>query len=505
MKYFIPAWYQGDKWWRDLHVPFYLKSTRSDFDDMISLMNMHLKNNKPFKLIHLSYHSGFQLFLHRNNLYEIDYYSVFDYMQNFPQSTPRALDFKAFNWPSETEFIYTLHIIKAIYLNEVTNIYYNEDGFLVWMEKFIDDVKVARYIFDNRGFLSSIILYEHEYETAQLFLDIEGDIVFVEDFATNKITIKKHFDKFKYKEYKDIEQLISEQLQTFIGDKNNYTAIVASDVRHNQVIEEVIPSSSLIFSIFEKRQIDYLNISNIKSKIIVDTKLNELSVSKFLPSTQILRITPFDTQIIPSISNQLYIDYIGIFIDNIDDQFLMQILELLSPLLREEKKYCLKLMTRHNLIDRNNMIQDMIKQINDQYISSMGDIEDLVEEEIAKMEVIKVEFIPFETDLLKLISELRIMVDLGKEPDLYIQIGSISTGIPQINYIKTDYVLNEYNGIIIEKPQDLLPALNHYLKSLKNWNISRNYSFKLIDKYSSENIINKIDQFIKGDIYGKKI
>ncbi|MGX8004794.1 accessory Sec system glycosyltransferase Asp1 [Staphylococcus hominis] len=40
-------------------------------------------------------------------------------------------------------------------------------------------------------------------------------------------------------------------------------------------------------------------------------------------------------------------------------------------------------------------------------------------------------FVPFEEHLLKEMSHLRVMIDLGNEPDLYLQISSISVGIPQ--------------------------------------------------------------------------
>ena len=55
MKRFIPAWYSHDKWWESTSVPFYQKRQYTDFDDMISLMTMHSKNNVDYQLMILSF------------------------------------------------------------------------------------------------------------------------------------------------------------------------------------------------------------------------------------------------------------------------------------------------------------------------------------------------------------------------------------------------------------------------------------------------------------------
>ena len=51
MRYFIPAWYSGQKLWKDNTLPFYYKPDKTDFDDMISLMSMHKKNGYKYKVL----------------------------------------------------------------------------------------------------------------------------------------------------------------------------------------------------------------------------------------------------------------------------------------------------------------------------------------------------------------------------------------------------------------------------------------------------------------------
>ena len=74
---------------------------------------------------------------------------------------------------------------------------------------------------------------------------------------------------------------------------------------------------------------------------------------------------------------------------------------------------------------------------------------------------------PFEEDLMKELSQLRVIVDLNQEPDLYLQISSISAGVPQINRRETDYVDDKLNGLIIDI-QQLRVALNYFINNLKN-------------------------------------
>ena len=86
-------------------------------------------------------------------------------------------------------------------------------------------------------------------------------------------------------------------------------------------------------------------------------------------------------------------------------------------------------------------------------------------------------------------SQLRVVIDLGDEPDLYLQISAISAGVPQINMIETDYVTSNVNGLIIPSSSNMIQALDYFLLSLKNWNYSYASSIKLVDEFSSTKII----------------
>lgn len=105
MKRFIPAWYSRNRWWESTSRPFYLKKQYTDFDDMISLMTMHSSNNVDYQLIVLNFSPYLRTFLHRYDLYESHYWSVFDEIQGVGHQTPQAIDYRDLSWPEGTEFI----------------------------------------------------------------------------------------------------------------------------------------------------------------------------------------------------------------------------------------------------------------------------------------------------------------------------------------------------------------------------------------------------------------
>ncbi|RAI78919.1 accessory Sec system protein Asp1 [Macrococcoides goetzii] len=501
MKHFIPAWYYEDnKWWLDRSVPFYNKKHQSEFDDMISLMNMHQKNKYPFKLITLNYHSSLRTFLHRHQLYEVDYWSLFDVLQGFEKVTPKPLDYRTFNWSEQTEFIYTPFIIKAVDGNVVTNIYYDPDGYLIWMEQFIDDVKLKRFVFDDRGYLSSIIDFKDE--ECIHYLNADGDIILTEYLSSGRVDVVRRHALLKEKSYPSMAHLIEMCWQDYVKHPDD-TFIVAADVRHNALISRHVDEQQLMFSVFQTRNDpmtnDWLSAVQGSYRLIVDTMKNERRMNQYVPSDRLFRITPFDAEVLPSISSQLYVNYIGVFIDGITDEVLHELLDRFEYYMEHTNQLRLKLMSRTYQSSIHQDIQMKMATINQKFLEKEEDFEDLLDKEKREKQVIQWVDISHEVNIIKWMAKFRVMVDLTAEPDLYIQIAAISAGVPQINMLATDYVTHEKNGYIVSDINQLSDGLDYYLKQLKHWNEAYSYSMSLTEKFSSVNIINQLDRFVKGD------
>ncbi len=97
-----------------------------------------------------------------------------------------------------------------------------------------------------------------------------------------------------------------------------------------------------------------------------------------------------------------------------------------------------------------------------------------------------------ETDIINRLEYVRLIIDISKIPDLYTQIAGISSGIPQINTILTEFVEHRKNGYIIEEIQELEKAIPYYCEQLTNWNRSLIYSIDKINDYTGGQLVERI-------------
>jgi accessory secretory protein Asp1 len=101
-----------------------------------------------------------------------------------------------------------------------------------------------------------------------------------------------------------------------------------------------------------------------------------------------------------------------------------------------------------------------------------------------------------ELSVSRCMREQRIVVDMRKMPELYLQITSISMGIPQIVRTLTPFVWNEKNGFVISDTDRLPDCLKFYLESLENWNDALVYSYELGKNFTTEKLLEKWKEVI---------
>lgn len=515
MKYFVPAWYNGDKWWRNLNQPFYLKSAMIEFDDFISLMSMHEKNDEPFKLLHLSFNPNLRLFLHKYDLYEANVWSLFDEIQGFDQLPSRSFQFEDLEWPENTEFFYSPYLIQAMKDNYESRIYFNQDGYLIVVDDYENSIRVRRYIFDERGYLSAIRYYSEGKEVFQDYLTASGDVILRENLETNHVEVmSNHQYKFNSNSYPSMVELIEERFNAYCNDEmnSNDQLIVASNTLHNKIFNTIRPDVRVCYSVFNKRNhtIDESFIQTMahSNKWIVDTKENEKALKNLITnqslSPEILRLTPFDTQTLSNLSSQLNETYIGLWIDDMNDNDLQNVLHHIITYLKRHTSYRLIILTKKDATQLEQWLLNLINDVNESYNES--DDNDLAKSELVQAkepeefeELIQIQSVPFEEDLIKLLSHLRIVIDLSAEPNLYLQISSISVRIPQINIHQGSYVIHLENGYIIQQYDDVPFALDYFLSTLKHWNHAYTYNTNMINDLGSGHIIQQLDRFLEGE------
>lgn len=409
--------------------------------------------------------------------------------------------------------MYTPYLLKCVTSEQTyTNIYFSQEGYSIWFEEFERDQLQRRYIFDDRGYLSAIRYFDNQGEASyQEYLTINGDCVLYENFKNGRVTVSKRYQHhYQQIEYNNMAQLIEEKFQAMIAQQihEDDHVIVASDARHNRQIANHIPAKLLSYSFFKNRNEtvsdeEYQSIVKNAHLIVDSVQLERDLIShqeKYQRENTMIRITPFETRQSPNISSQLMETFIGVWIDGMSDADLQQMMQRLVDYIAQEDNYRLILLTRHQN-DIPMWLRECIASVNEEYQAKQNadvNVSALMTPE-DQDDIIAVKTIHAEHDVVEALRTLRLVIDMSKEPDLYLQISAISAGIPQINGQQTDYVSDYDNGRIINTVDELDDALNYYLFYLKNWNYAYAYSLKLIDAYASKNIINQLDELIEGE------
>ncbi|MBU7218666.1 accessory Sec system protein Asp1 [Staphylococcus gallinarum] len=516
MKYFVPAWYNQGSWWEDKTTPYYSKSLVKEFDDMISLMNMHVKNDETFEMLILNYSPDLRTFLHRFDLFEARYWSLFDDIQGFESRTPLPLDFKSLNWPEGTEFVYTPYLVRCVTgATTYSNVYFNQDGYMVWIEAFEHGQRVQRSIFDDRGYLSSILYFDGQgVPFRQKYMTIDGDCILTSELVDGTVHVSEQYQhRFNQTVYNSMEDLLQERVALYMKQEVSvdYPIIIAADERHNYFLSEILSDYQLCYSIFKQRNSELTpsllqSISN-SQYWLVDMLDNEETLQQYKIEQQldveIMRITPFDAQVLPNKSSQYYETYIGLWIDGIAHDTLQQSLQQVISYMERVENTRIILLTEQDKKLLPQWLTEQVQAVNDKY-NTINEDEDginlLLAEEEAYVEVIEIKHVPFEQDLRAALMNLRVVIDLNREPDLFLQISCISAGIPQINLRKTDYVVDEINGRVIERVDQLVEALQYFLNHLKNWNYSFAYAIKLVETFASKEIVGRLNRWIEGEV-----
>ncbi|RIM83603.1 accessory Sec system protein Asp1 [Staphylococcus xylosus] len=516
MKYFIPAWYNYGNWWEEKVKPFYSRKSVKEFDDMISLMNMHSKNQEPFKMLILNYSPDLRMFLHRYDLFEANYWSLFDDIQGFKSGTPSPIDFKSLNWPEGSEFVYTPFLVRCV-TSDTTyyNINFDQYGYMIWIEAFEYGQRTLRYIFDDRGYLSSVLYFDEQgIPLRQQYMTINGDCILTAELIDGTIHVSERYQyRFNQLVYNSMEDLLQERLALYMQKETscNNPIIIAADERHNYFLSDILSDYQLCFSIFKKRNSDLTDtlLSSISRSnywlvdMLDDEEVLQKYKQKYNLNVSILRITPFDAQILPNQSSQYYETYIGMWIDGIAQDTLRQSLQQVIKYIEKNENMRLILLTEQDIKVLPHWVNEQVQSVNDKY-NSINEDEDginvLLADEMDYIEIIEIKHVPFEQDVREALLNVRIIIDLNREPDLFLQISCISAGIPQINLRKTDYVVDEINGLVIESINRLTESLQYFLNHLKNWNYSFAYSIKLVESFGSKEIVGRLNRWIEGEM-----
>lgn len=534
MLYFIPAWYQQNQWCEN-EQRWTVRRTHTEFDDTVKQIQLfHRSKACPYQIMLLSFAPNFRHFLHRQGVYRAPYWSCFDAMQAVRRKKMMVLSFHNLKWPEGIEFVYTPFVVVAMLNKEkYAQIDFGEDGNPIRIDLYKGGKLWRRNLYDDRGFVSGTILYEKEQPLYQDYL-MENGIWKIRHFQGDghveinekcpeyllqygKKTLEKRFSSLRYD---CLEEAIYEVLVSYLNlTKDQDIFCVAMHERHVGLLGKALEGKKQILSFFEERYPISTHPESgdmIKGAdyIVADSKKNVSKIQKEsgMLLENIMAIPPYDSRVDLSISAQFAVQKILVPVDDMEDEIFAVLIRILGEYLVQNEKARIHLFTRRAEYDRKQKVLEHARSE-----LRKADLEEgwAMEEDgmIAENNLESEEKVPVkifveqcvdELSVSKCMREQRLLMDLRKVPELYLQITAISIGIPQIVRTKTEFVEHGRNGIILKKMKDLPKVLDYYLNGMKGWNRARVCSYELVKEYTTEKLLEKwgeVMDCVGGDSY----
>ncbi len=527
MLYFIPAWYQQNRWCEN-EQNWHARRMHTEFDDTVKHIQLfHRSGAYPFKIMLLSFAPNFRHFLHRQSVYHAPYWSCFDAIQEIERKNIRMLSFHNLNWPEHVEFVYTPFVVIALLHGEkYAQIEFGEDGNPIQIDMYKNGEIHRRNIYDDRGFVSSTIIYENTKPVHQDYLTEKGIWKMRFFFSDEHVEInpksasymlmyegEKRKKVFSGLYYDCLEAVIYEVLSSYLElTESDDLFCVAMHELHTDILKKALRQKKKILSFFENRyniarntkDIDMIKSANF---IITDSEDNICKIKKEIaaPLGHITDITPFDSRVDFGISQQINVQKILVPVDGILDLRFEELIQRLGEYLYQNENARIHLFTRLADYGRKRQILDRTREC----LRKAGMEEEWATEEsigvVAENQLDDTDAVPVkffvdqcvdELSVSKTLREQRLIVDMRYTTELYLRIAGISVGIPQIVCAESQFVEHGQNGFVLDDMSTMSESMNYYLGSLKNWNEAMVYSFELGKKYTTKVLIDKWKEVI---------
>lgn len=527
MLYFIPAWYQENKW-SENEQTWYVRRMHTEFDDTVKQIQLfHRSGAYPYQILLLSFAPNFRHFLHRQGVYHAPYWSCFDAIQCVRRKRARVLSFHDLAWPAGVEFIYSMFVIVAMLRGEkYAQIEFGEDGNPIRIDIYQNGKLGRCNLYDDRGFVSSSIIYK------------EGRPIYQDYFMENGVWKMRCFEEdghvevnpkcpgyllqygdqeyerqFSQKSYPGMGHVIQEVFTAYLQLTSRKDIFcVAMHERHIPIIRQALEKKKRILSFFGNRYSvrehpESIDVIEGADYIIVDSRQNRERLRRESAGLvrKITDITPFDSRVDFGISQQLHVRKIMVPVDGLREEVFRDLIRSLGEYLKENERARIHLFTRKADWDRRQRLLEQTRTALreaglEQGWAAEEERKGKTENNLDQEEEVPVKFFVEqcvdELAVSKCMREQRVMVELRDTLEVYLQIMAISIGIPQIVSKETEFVEHGKNGFVLKRMEELKDILAYYLDGLLNWNKAVVYSYELGKKYTTGKLLEKWKEVI---------
>ncbi len=529
MLHFIPAWYQQDNWWEN-EQKWYVRRMHTEFDDTVKQIQLFHRNGSfPYQILLLGFSPNFRHFLHRQSVFRAPYWSCFDAIQEIRRRKAAVLSFHNMKWPPHMEFIYTPFAVVALREGErFAQIEFGEDGNPIQIDMYEKGELCRRNLYDDRGFVSSTILYRGGRAVRQDFLMESGAWklrLFPED---GHVEVNPRYPRFQlsYQDYEragvfrqlsydSLEQVIREVLLAYLGmTEEEDLFCVAMHGQHTRLLKEALGQKKTILSFFgdrclPDRQPEAREMIEKADYIIADSRENSRRIKGCAGAVagNITDISPYDTRVDFGISQQLDVQKILVPVDGMEEGRLLELVQTLGKYLPSNKNARVHLFTRLADYGRKRRLLEQARRalsaagLPEGWAAEEENGQTFAENDLGEAQpltvLFQVEQCVDELSVSRCMREQRVLVDMRAVPELYLQIAALSMGIPQIVGSRTQFVKQGRNGIILQDMGKLPAALRFYLDNLVNWNDAKVCSYMLGKRYTTDVLMEKWREVIK--------
>lgn len=507
MDYLVPAWHEllGDWTFSVPHLAF---------DDARGQAKLLQKNGHPWGAILLYYQPNLLEQLGEWGVTPTRLLSVFDYIQDVHHVSGQKISYEDLNWPRNAHFVLTnFHLRVTLDGKPYAQVVFSSRDLVLWVD-YLDDEgkKVKRLQFDSRGFISREEDYEDGKPCRHIYFDEMGHWRINHNLVTGQVLTNMAFaGQFAHQSYQSLNDLVCEVVLTDLMPE-----VYRSDNRLVVSLDDQLPFKPdlltqvpTIYSVSQWHPYEKV-LGQIASpqtaKFVTDTEFTAQKVQQQLnlPAPS-MNVPLFYSQFKLGHSQRTAWQRIVIFNENISAEELAALVErLYGRLLKNYKSEQLYLLSYSNAksdeakavfqwLLKNHPGEFTIKKKDDEK-RSRSSLDRKPKIPALSLKVVRADNV---ATAMKVLDLTRLLIDPGKLPDEFLQMASISTGIPRLQRIETEEVHDHENGLIFSNLDELMQGVSFYLDGLKNWNNALANNVRTLNQYSSEQLFAKWQQLWK--------
>lgn len=520
---FVPSW-QG------------VSSGEVSTDDLIGPIQSFHASQESYRIVVSDYLPHLRYFLHRFGLLESEYVSLFDQLQGFEGRFQEALRLEDLDFPDTVSYTYTPFSVlvyqEGIQIGEVVM---REGAHISEVKHFQDAQLIFIEVYDDRGFLSSRQLFENGEHVSTEYLDAFGQRIFLHFQKEGECLINVANKKSLIRDYyPSLDALIFELLEAEFQRVDDSCIMVAVHDRNRQTLIRSLFLDRMVLSYFDHRVsmkrdfqlIDRFLLTKARAVVADTDTLYQVLSTLTEDIKKVYKISPFDTRFSLSASQEmkeevLYFDLRQTGIED-NQEIILRTFDFVREKILEDDARRFKIIVRAVASQVSYLEDYYLQLVMDDFPEEMMLLEEIeregegentlnalllgeMKQRVASVKALRDGFEVFgvvkDDVLFKVLHETRLILDLSPHPDLFTQIAGISSGIPQINRIETDYVQMHKNGWISPDLEQLHQAMSYYLDSLKHWQEARATSVQQIKRFSGIALCHKVLTLFEREIH----